>query len=387
MPEMSEPARFGTPLLVFSRFFWPGFKGGGPVQSMTALVQWLGDRLDIHLVTRDRDLGDVKPFPVVENAYWTRLDGVTVRYAHEPKMGTEVPRAMRALPRYRLVLNNVFNPIFSVLPLLVCRVVGRRIERTFIFPRGEMDPGALRQSSGRKRVFLATVKRSGLWRGVTWIATSEMERENVLRILPKAKVEVAENLVPRSKLSLTQRVRPEKRPGTVRLAFASRISPKKGMLPLLEALATATGDIELDVAGPVSDNAYWQRCLAVVPRLPPNVQFRYLGEIPNQELLERIQEYHFTILPTRSENYGHSVVESFLASVPVLLTDATPWTWAVEEGAGLLIEDIPETLAEAVAMDAESYTEVCDATDRVKQAIRTRVADEAERLFGILTQP
>ena len=40
----------------------PGFKAGGPVRSLSSLVEALGDEILFHIVTRDSDLSDNEPF-------------------------------------------------------------------------------------------------------------------------------------------------------------------------------------------------------------------------------------------------------------------------------------------------------------------------------------
>ena len=35
--------------------------------------------------------------------------------------------------------------------------------------------------------------------------------------------------------------------------------------------------------------------------------------------------YHFSLLQTQHENFGHSIVESLVSGCPVIISDQTPW--------------------------------------------------------------
>ena len=41
----------------------PAYKAGGPLRSVSNLVECLGDDLEFWVLTRDRDLGDAVPLP------------------------------------------------------------------------------------------------------------------------------------------------------------------------------------------------------------------------------------------------------------------------------------------------------------------------------------
>jgi hypothetical protein len=41
--------------------------------------------------------------------------------------------------------------------------------------------------------------------------------------------------------------------------------------------------------------------------------------------MNALSEYHFLLLPSKGENFGHSIIESFLANRPVIISKNTPW--------------------------------------------------------------
>jgi len=66
-PVMIDPfsaaAHTETRVLVTCPRFEPGFRGGGPVRSVSQIIDTAPSELDLVLVTRDRDLGGKEPYP------------------------------------------------------------------------------------------------------------------------------------------------------------------------------------------------------------------------------------------------------------------------------------------------------------------------------------
>jgi len=59
----SAAAHTETRVLVTCPRFEPGFRGGGPVRSVSQIIDTAPSELDLVLVTRDRDLGGKEPYP------------------------------------------------------------------------------------------------------------------------------------------------------------------------------------------------------------------------------------------------------------------------------------------------------------------------------------
>ena len=53
-------------ILIFTDSFLPGFKGGGPITSISNLVSLLNNHFDILICTKDRDFEDIEPYKGIE---------------------------------------------------------------------------------------------------------------------------------------------------------------------------------------------------------------------------------------------------------------------------------------------------------------------------------
>ena len=124
------------------------------------------------------------------------------------------------------------------------------------------------------------------------------------------------------------------------LMFAGNIGEAQGFDTIIKASKYFDfyGKINLDIYGAVSDEKYWLKCENIIDKLPVNFQISYKRSIPNSKVISTISEYHFFILPTKGENFGHSIFESFIAGTPVLISNKTPWTNLEKSKVGL---DLP----------------------------------------------
>ena len=156
--------------------------------------------------------------------------------------------------------------------------------------------------------------------------------------------------------------KPDKKRGHARLIFAARICPMKNLLYLIESLAGISGEVELEIFGPVEsrDETYWQECKARIEQLPRNIRTTYRGGVPHLDLLPALRSADFFVLPTLGENFCHSIAESFLCGTPVMISDRTPWRKLRDANVG---SDLPletqgewtRTLQRCIDMDNASY--------------------------------
>jgi glycosyltransferase involved in cell wall biosynthesis len=138
-------------------------------------------------------------------------------------------------------------------------------------------------------------------------------------------------------------------------------------------LASACGEIQFDIWGPIDDGAYWETCQEQIRRLPNSIHVSYKGPVPQEQVRHVFAEYHFQILPTLGENFGYVILEALAAGCPVFISNQTPWRNLQAAGIGW---DLPlgmsalwqHALQECIAMD-----------DGIYQAMSQRARNFAER--------
>ncbi|MGN6449755.1 MAG: glycosyltransferase family 4 protein, partial [Brucella intermedia] len=180
-----------------------------------------------------------------------------------------------------------------------------------------------------------------------WHASSTHEEADIRRKLgPVArKIKVAVDL-PGMTRRQPQAFSPRAPDVPLRIVFLSRISPMKNLDYALEVLKRVTVDVRFDIYGPISDEAYWQRCKDMIAQLPPQVMASYRGSVEHDQVPSVLAEYDLFFLPTLGENYGHVICEALAAGTPVLIAETTPWRNLEDLGVGW---DLPLGKPEAFA--------------------------------------
>ena len=238
-----------------------------------------------------------------------------------------------------------------------------------VSPCGELNPATLKLKAAKKGLFLKYAKVTGLYRGVLWRASFELDAEEIRAAIGKdVDVLCAPDLPPKSILpDFDVSDKPVKVPGSVRFVFVSRLVRKKNLHFLIERLSRFDcGEISLDVVGPIEDKEYWKECEAAANGLPENVRLNVVGPLPYPETLERMRSAHFFVLPTLTENFGYVFIEALACGCPLLISDRTVWNDVTEKGSGWVvpIEDPgkwDESLARCLEMDQTQYTQMATA--------------------------
>jgi glycosyltransferase involved in cell wall biosynthesis len=72
------------------------------------------------------------------------------------------------------------------------------------------------------------------------------------------------------------------------------------------------------------DAAYFDECKQLFDNLPTHITANYGGAIQPDEITNTLQSFHAFILPTLNENFGHAIVESWLAGCIAIISDNIP---------------------------------------------------------------
>jgi glycosyltransferase involved in cell wall biosynthesis len=348
-------------ILLFTDWYVPGYKAGGPVRSCANFAAVMQDSFDLFILTTDRDLGDAVPYTGIATDTWTaRGPGLQVWYASPGSLkAATIGRMVGEIAPDYVYLNSMYSWTFTILPLWM-RVRKRLPGKWIIAPRGMLQQGAMQFKSLKKKLFLQLLKGTGMTRRLYFQATDGQEQADIRRYFPAAGVVVLPNFPQVEAVPWRAIV---KTTGMLRCVFLSRLSPKKNLLFLLNVLRDwpAERRLELTVRGEVEDQAYWEKCLAVIQTLPASVTVSFDGPVPHEAVTGVLQQHHLFILPTLGENFGHAIFEALLAGKPVLISDKTPWSQLPEKKAG---HDLPldaglfsRTLGLYAMMDQSVYDE------------------------------
>jgi len=309
----------------------PAFRSGGPTRSVAELVDALHGEIDFRVITSLDDNGHDLRDDGVHPIKWQRRNHAQVSaLPRGPLASLRIIRQLRSIDADILYLNSLFNPVFSLVPLLALRLGVLNPVRTIVAPRGELDRGALALKRTQKRFALLLLRSLGITKGVVWHATAAEEASNIARHFGQgAPVVVAPNL---HSLEVDS---PAHRPGTeeIRVVFMSKVDRKKNLETAVDAVARCKS-ATLAVIGPIKDEGYWSEIQARVHSSGLADRFTYLGPVEPDLMIATLAEFDLFLLPTRGENFGHAILEALAAGLPVLLSGNTPWNRVDALGAG-----------------------------------------------------
>lgn len=323
-------------VLIFIDWYLPGFMAGGPIQSCANLVAHLERDFSFYIVTRNTDYTSTVPYETVVSDEWNDVNGSKVFYTSKKSLKSSKLRSLIKEVHPEVVyVNGVYSLYFSILPIIISKQLG--YQKILVAGRGMLAQSAIQVKPRKKKLFLKLAKFYNLYRNVTFHATTSGEEMDIRSVIGlKADVRIAPNLptVPTSEESVKSER--EKLPGELRLVSVARISPEKNTKFALEVLLGYTGGgvIQLDLYGPIYDNAYWGECESIIAQLPANISVSYKGSLEKKMVHGALQNYHALFMPTRGENFGHIILESFTAGCMVLISDQTPWRNLAEREVG-----------------------------------------------------
>jgi glycosyltransferase involved in cell wall biosynthesis len=344
-------------VLVFIDHYLPGFRAGGPIPSVSRIIE-MADQCEFQVLTRDRDLGDSEPFSGVTPRTISRLGKAQVMYiSSRVKDWWWMRKEIKAWRPDAYYFNSIHSPFSTLIPLMLLRLhLLPKVKTVVIAPRGEFGFGALSLKSRKKSSFKPMIH----WlipADVTWHASSPDEVDQIKSWLPSRSVKTWTFIVapdPAIEPAESASVGPMNQ--TI-FTFASRIDRKKGLDRANRIIEIVGRDIEFtwNIRGTVTDGKYLLEIEDQLSQMRSNVRVNR-GEEFNPEESQRIFANSTAfVFPTLGENFGHVIAEALSVGCPVLLTADTPWRDLVNNGAGKIIDSDKQAAAQLRAWSELTY--------------------------------
>ena len=213
--------------LFVAPFYLPAFKAGGPVKSISNIVNVFSFASESkpYILTRDRDIGDIKCFDNISLNKWLLFkDNCFVFYlSHSIFTPFSIYKCIKNLNPSVIYLNSFFDFYFSIYILLLNRFGLLGDVKVLLAPRGEISDGALSIGRFKKMFVIKLLFKLGLYGSVKYHVTSVDEQNDLIRILNIKKIDIflASN-IPSLPLSINKSEIVDK-VGVYKLIFLSRI--------------------------------------------------------------------------------------------------------------------------------------------------------------------
>lgn len=324
-------------IISFTDYYWPGYKAGGTIRAFMNQVDYLSSDFEFFIVTSNTDYTETTPYPGITPEQWINVaPNVHVFYVSAANQKVKTFSDLLKERKYDVVyIHLLFGFWYSMLPLFLAK--RKNYRRIIVCPHGVLGSGALAVKAHRKKAFLSLAKLTGFYKNTVFHSVTTHETEDILIHTGKETQIFEARELPRKVSSPPERS--PKQAGRLNLVTVARIAPEKNQFYALEILRRFTKyEIQYDLIGPVYEESYWAKCREIISSMPPNVTVNYRGSINSDLIPAELQKYDMMLLPTTGENFGHTILESFMAGCPVIISDRTPWRGLEQSGVG---RDIP----------------------------------------------
>jgi hypothetical protein len=313
-------------ILCFLDYYTPGYKAGGPITTISNMVNVLGgNEFNFFIVTRNHDLNSDIIYDTVKTNKWQKVSKAIVFYTKVDYLFFfNIYKIIYNTKPDIIYLNSFFSKFFSIGILFILKISLFSSSKIIIAPRGEFSSEALKFKKLLKHYYLLFFKKFINNRGIYFQVSSEFERNDLLnQKFNSDRILVAPNLIKGSLMSRNNfKINNS---GILKVIFFSRISPMKNLFFLTEILSEMKELIDFEVCGPIEDSAYWNKCISLIVNYPPNIKFNYASSIKPNDVSKYLSKFDLLVLPTLGENFGHVIIESLCAGLPVLISDRTLW--------------------------------------------------------------
>lgn len=325
-------------ILTFVGNYLPGYKAGGILRITINTVDHLCDVFDFKIVTRDRDLGDVMPYPDIQINQWQCVGNAMVYYL-PPQSSTikNIENLIARTPHDVLYLNSFFDQL-TIKVLWNRKFHKPNYKPVIVAPWGEFGWASLKQKYFKKILFIQLAKLFGLYNHIIWRASSEFEAKEIIDVMKikSDSIQITGDLPIKNipELFADTSLKPSADSENLRIVFLSRISREKNLDYAIRVLSNVKAKVLFDIYGPTENEVYWKECQKLIEQLPENVKVNYRGNANQNQVLQLFSRYDLFLFPTGGEAYGHVIAESLLSGTPVLISDKTPWRNLQRDGFG-----------------------------------------------------
>lgn len=174
------------------------------------MVENLYEQFDFYVLCADRDYKETAPYNGVKINQWNDVGHAKVYYLSPEKQNLKgFEKIINSIDYDVMYLNGFFSPIFTICPLVLRRMGRLKRKPVILTPRGDFT-GGCENKKMKKYSYIYLVKLLGLYNGLLWHATSNIEERDIKQKFKNATVVTIPNLPAKF---VPKRVSINKKPG------------------------------------------------------------------------------------------------------------------------------------------------------------------------------
>ena len=207
-------------ILIFIDWYKPGFKAGGPIRSISNIVNQLHNNIDFYIVTRNTDYLEANPYKSILSNEWNVIDEANVYYISKSKLKSALIRTIINEVKPDIIYcNSLFSFYFSLFPIYAAKKLNIN---HILAVRGMLSEGSLSVKNRKKDFFLRIMKLLKFYKKTLFHATTLAEKNDILNKINANKVIVANNLSEKKEYQFVSKIKKE---NNLKLVYIGRIAP------------------------------------------------------------------------------------------------------------------------------------------------------------------
>lgn len=341
--------------------FYPATGYGGPIFSTLYASRALSSLDDVELIVSTTNANgklinklDVKtstPIEFNKNFFVKYYDVIVGEFSFS--MFANIWREIKSSDVVHL------QPIFgNVIPLSLfyAKILKKPV---LLAPRGSLCEWCLKQGNSFKGLWLRFLIKPFV-KSVAWHATSEKEKEDILRHFPKATVHIIPNGIEMQayetinyfdKPTYVQKyIKQDKNPSKI-IVSMGRLHKVKGFDILIRSFQKVLenySDALLFIAG--KDEGEKEHLDQIVKELNLDESVYFVGEVSDQDKVDFLANADLFVLASHTENFGNVYVESLAAGTPIVASKGTPWSHVESHDCGKWVENSVQEMTQATLL-------------------------------------
>jgi glycosyltransferase involved in cell wall biosynthesis len=161
--------------------------------------------------------------------------------------------------------------------------------------------------------------------------------------------------------------------GRVRLLFLGSLTPRKGVLALVRAMAAVSSRATLTLVGPADrDLAYAAAVRAAIAGSPARDRIRVTGTLPDAGVAAALASHDLFVLPSLHEGFGIAIAEALAHGLGVIATTAGAIPEVVRDGREAILVPPGDERALAAALARAVDDAVLRAAMQAAAIVRAR---------------
>lgn len=338
--------------------FYPATLYGGPIFSTLHTCEELGKIENINVYVSTTNANMTSKLDVETNRWKKFSNNFYVKYYDETKVDKfslqlyfNIWKDIKSSDVVHV--QSIFNTPTPI-SLLYARIFNKPV---LLSPRGSLGEWCIGNGSKLKSLWLKYLIQPFV-NTITWHATAEQEKQEILMLFPKAKVVIVPNGIDyelfQTSNTLSSSLFSNKFIGSQInadkiIVSMGRLQKKKGFDILINSFAKIIQThptTMLLIAG--DDEGELEALEKRVPKLNLENKVFFIGAISGQDKIDFLANADLFVLPSHNENFGNVYIESLATGTPIVASKNTPWEEVEENGCGKWVNNTVEETSRAI---------------------------------------